>query len=640
VDIKEPIKLDEEKRPLKLAEILRSDKKSFIRTMEKDLAVLKKKGPPKPGRPMAGLIRKEPPKGAVPPSPAEPFKKAVPPAGLPVSGPTEKPSMPSPPPVARPTPPVGPPKSAERLKKEEEIKKRIEETRKRIEEARRKAEVARQKATREKAEKEKKGEEVKGKTEKLQKPRVVEKKKPLLRFVFIGLAAVVVIGGLGGFIYWWNYLRVPPAFHYECQEFQCVSVEGEGEDQCQTDVDCQPVEPTVPASLMPVDETKTIELAAGQEDLLVEILKTAASQAQATSTFKQILVKLVSQTEKKYADLDTLLTTLGVGLPDDILTAVATSEVEGDNYTLFLYNQAEGNRLGLVIEMAESETLVTDLTNWETTMVEDLSPLFLENGVPAAFTEEFQDNAYQGIAIRYLNFPDPGLSIDYGIVAGKLVLTTSRASMYATIDALLAAESEPEGEAGLQQNLNSLFGLDRKEADTEIYYSDKLGVGFTYVPSQGQAGIDSTVTVTEIGDKIYVHGANGEPEQGQSIEVFTKDSNLTLGEAIEARFLGGYDPNDCFVKNYGTNETRLENYVSAGISFPPSSDPDAPWWQNADKCPQHYSESNGIQYFLMNEDVPGKFLFVEIGQDSIASDGTPITTEGGFNWSHSIRILE
>lgn len=192
--------------------------------------------------------------------------------------------------------------------------------------------------------------------------------------------------------------------------------------------------------------------------------------------------------------------------------------------------------------------------------------------------------------------------------------------------------------AATQQNLNSIFDLSKKEAGTKIYYSDRLGVGFTYVPNQ--VGTSFTVKVTEIGNKIYVHGTSEKPEQGQSIEVFTKDPTLTLGEAIKNKFLQGYNSVDCFVKTYETNETRLPNYVSAGISFPPTNDPNAPWWQNADKCPQYYSETNAVQYFLMNKDVPGKFLFARIGQYSITSDGTPITTEGGFNWSHSIRILK
>ncbi len=466
-DIKEPVKPAGQEKPLGLVELLRSEKKPFIRTMEKDLAALQEKGPSKPDRPMSGLVRKEPP------------KKAVPPVGLPVFEPAKKPEMPSPP-VPRPTPPVGPPKSAERLKKEEEIKKRIEETRKRIEESRRKAELERQKAVQGEVakKKEKKKEEggrkeIKKKLAAAQKPGIAKKKPISKKLILSGLVILVVVGGLGGFVYWWNYLRVvEPVFHYECQDNLCRQIEGEGDDQCQIDADCQPVEPTEPATLIPVAETKVIELTAGQENLLVEELKTIASQTQATSTFKRILVKLVNnQTEERYSDLTTLLTALGTSLPEGIQTAIADSQIGGDNYTLFLYNQTEGNRLGLVVKMGQSETLVEDLKNWEATLVDDLRALFLEEEVPAAFTEEFQDNIYQDIAIRYLNFPDPGLSIDYGIVDGKLVLTTSRESMYAAIEALLSAESEPEGETEIDTS------------NWQTYQSEEYGISFKY-PSE------------------------------------------------------------------------------------------------------------------------------------------------------------
>lgn len=179
-----------------------------------------------------------------------------------------------------------------------------------------------------------------------------------------------------------------------------------------------------------------------------------------------------------------------------------------------------------------------------------------------------------------------------------------------------------------QSELNHIFELSKKEAETKIYYSDKLGVGFTYLSYTPS----TPIKVIESGSKIEFIG--------RTVEVFTKDSNISLEQAIKDRFLQEYNPSDCFVKTYETSEQKLSNYISAEISFPPASDPDAPWWQNSDKCPQYYSQTNAAQYFLMNKDVPGKYLFVRVGQEPGASDGTPRATDGDFGWSHSIRILK
>lgn len=172
-----------------------------------------------------------------------------------------------------------------------------------------------------------------------------------------------------------------------------------------------------------------------------------------------------------------------------------------------------------------------------------------------------------------------------------------------------------------------LFGLDKKVAGTKLYYSDKFGLGFTYFSED--PNFSSEIKES---DRIIV--------SDQSIEVFSKDPKISLEQAIKDRFLEGYDSKDCFVKISETNEQEMSNYVAAVISFPISTDSNGPWWQNADKCPKDYSETNGIRYFLMNKDVPGKFLFVRIGQALAASDGMPLVNGSLFNWTHSIRILE
>jgi len=269
-------------------------------------------------------------------------------------------------------------------------------------------------------------------------PPLAGKKSPI-KIIIICLIVIFITGSLGGFIYWWNYLKLPaplPATHYQCQDYKCISVEGEGTDQCQINQDCEPAEPVIPEALIPVDETKTIELIIGQENLIPDLLKSIIFEEQATSTFRRILIKSISQDQRRYMSLNDFNSALGIDLPNNIYQSVADSDIESGNYTLFFHNQIQGNRFGIVIEMLENSILIQELKDWENTMTTDLNPIFLRDEIPSAATEGFQDNVYQGISIRYLNFSTPDLSIDYAIVDNKLIITTSRESMYAAIDCL------------------------------------------------------------------------------------------------------------------------------------------------------------------------------------------------------------
>ena len=184
-------------------------------------------------------------------------------------------------------------------------------------------------------------------------------------------------------------------------------------------------------------------------------------------------------------------------------------------------------------------------------------------------------------------------------------------------------------------DLDAEFDMKNKVPGTKLYFSERFGIGFTYE-------YGDSLTITEIGNKIYLHGIKQEPEGGNSIEVFAKDPNESISEAIEGRFLKGYNPEDCYVviDDVPSEFDLRSGYMFASISYPPPDDPEAPWFENSSKCPVNYSATNAAQYFLFNTDVPTKYLFLQTGQDSIASDGRPITEKGGYNWSTSVRIVK
>ena len=139
--------------------------------------------------------------------------------------------------------------------------------------------------------------------------------------------------------------------------------------------------------------------------------------------------------------------------------------------------------------------------------------------------------------------------------------------------------------------------------------------------------------VLEEGNTINVYVPYFGTSSAKTIEVFDKSPTQTIQEAITEKFLNGYNTNDCFVVTYGTTKLSSE-YVYLGISYPPSTNPNDPW-ENISKCPRSYSELNGVRPFIFNPQVPDKYIFIELGQDSITTDGT-----SNKDWSSSVQILE
>ncbi len=102
-----------------------------------------------------------------------------------------------------------------------------------------------------------------------------------------------------------------------------------------------------------------------------------------------------------------------------------------------LANPTPSKRIVLVTEAKSS--VLDVLKTWETNMTQVLAGLFgfdkTKNKGP------FQDNNYQGVAIRFKNFPNPDHSIDYGVLDynGKSywIMASSREAMFAAIGAFI-----------------------------------------------------------------------------------------------------------------------------------------------------------------------------------------------------------
>jgi len=182
------------------------------------------------------------------------------------------------------------------------------------------------------------------------------------------------------------------------------------------------------------------------------------------------------------------------------------------------------------------------------------------------------------------------------------------------------------------------------------YTSNNLGVRFTYPIQVG--GVLKYFT-REIGNRIYLYDnydkvSFNQPFSGTdadflksiapgafSVEVFTKDPQQSLADAIKQQFLSKYPGTDCFVHTTSNGQLRLdESQQTAVIDFPHHSTlTHEQLSASVAKCP-NYVTAYGASYFMMDPKHPGKLLFVTIGQYNIPSG------DGGGTWDRTIAVLQ
>ena len=328
-------------------------------------------------------------------------------------------------------------------KREEELKKQaLEEERRTVVELQKKMEVVE-----EKKEEENDFKEIEKKKEAVFSP-TIKTAKPLAGILIL-LFLLLALSGLSFFFLKWQpsslssfvpplpeeqsaELPSPPAAptptHKECRGQKCEVVEGEGVDLCQDDTVCQP-----PLPPMVIGVSEEIELSSLSSDVFISLLDEKFKKEYPPKTF----IEIVPKYQGKLLTISQLFEGLDLHPPQDVKDNLET-------YTLYLYSQEElfsqerRNRLGIAFKIKEGKTGVVRvaMAEWEKVLPDDFLKVHTlwQRGEKAS--SDFLNNTYAGIPIRYTNFPVPDLSIDWAIKNDILLITTSRESMWRTIDVL------------------------------------------------------------------------------------------------------------------------------------------------------------------------------------------------------------
>jgi len=230
--------------------------------------------------------------------------------------------------------------------------------------------------------------------------------------------------------------------------------------------------------------------------------------------------------------------------------------------------------------------------------------------------------------------PKPKWLIPVIIIVGIIVLGLVVWSAYELFKSeptpcILIAKICPDGTlVSANPELNCEFDpcpeIEDEFEDQKTYKNAKYGFEFK-IPLNALNNNQGHCDVEEIENKITVCG-----DQGQYVEIFEKDSEQTLKEAIEEQFLKDYSSDKCWVEEI-IREVNPNNYEYATIEYPVSTDGDFPW-ENWSSCPS-YSRSNGISYFMADPQHPDKFTFFSIGQYALQTNDKSL-------WQETFKFIE
>ncbi|MFH1175450.1 MAG: hypothetical protein V1698_01875 [bacterium] len=149
----------------------------------------------------------------------------------------------------------------------------------------------------------------------------------------------------------------------------------------------------------------------------------------------------------KFPDSEFILNDISEDFPPSVLSKI------GNKYNLIAYEESKEIRLGLILEIIDEKEIVVVLRQWENSIVQDLKNLFIkgmeeattldtEEEKPATGLNTFDTTIFKDIEIRYQNINSPSTALDYAIVDNMLIITTSRDSMFDTIDIIKAEEEQ------------------------------------------------------------------------------------------------------------------------------------------------------------------------------------------------------
>jgi len=213
------------------------------------------------------------------------------------------------------------------------------------------------------------------------------------------------------------------------------------------DVGPTPIPPPVPPTslppgpalqfdspLIPVNKTLAFKVSEEEDPEAVLASIKRAIEEENPKIKKGDFVRLYLYANGKKHSLTDMESILGQPFPP------FTSYLNEESYTLF-YTKGEGDaiRFGLVASILNRAGMENALSSFEReapVLFGQIYARYATSQLPSATVEEFFDNSYKGVEIRYINFGSPMLAFDYALEGELFLVAGSRETMFALIDRL------------------------------------------------------------------------------------------------------------------------------------------------------------------------------------------------------------
>ena len=242
--------------------------------------------------------------------------------------------------------------------------------------------------------------------------------------VWISIVSIIIVASFAGGYYFWIKREIPVVADKSQEETKPEEVKTEEPPEVKN-IESIPKYLSDKPNFLPID----------MENPSYENFKSLAVQAALeikNSGVKEPVEFIITNNERIPVQFPIFKTLSGIKLSDNLMKTL------GDDFSVFAFHEAENLRMSLSVKVVDQAKAVTLIEAEEPKLVTELSSLFFEGLALPKGKIEFKDNNYKGVNIRYFNLAnDHSASVDYAFANGRLIIGTSKNSIWSAIDKVL-----------------------------------------------------------------------------------------------------------------------------------------------------------------------------------------------------------